>query len=169
MEVNKSSIMADVELQNYVNPYDDLLSMIMDDSTTAEVPDFSRLSPIDFPLTSLTNETQGRFQSKAEESDQPEVEPRALSPSSDLIGSDRLDEQLHKPLTMESLPMAWGEQSETLIEQRCESESPPSMTAMGFELFIEEEDEDIEDKEEDIKGFNERLGPQVEHGVSCFC
>ncbi|KAJ4923947.1 hypothetical protein JOQ06_028202, partial [Pogonophryne albipinna] len=81
---------------------------------------------------------------------------------SDLIGSDRLDEQLHKPLTMESLPMAWGEQSETLIEQRCKSESPPSMTGMGFELFIEEEDEDIEDKEEDIKGFNERLGPQAE-------
>ncbi len=169
MQVNKSSKIPDVELQ-VKDPYDELLSMILDGpDTRTDNADFSRLSPVDSPPATLTNESQSRFKLITDESLQPAVKPPEVTPTSDSAGSVRLEVQFHKPATMEPLSITWGGQSNTLNEQPIESQRPPSVKDRGYtELFIEEEDEAREDKQEDVKDFNERLSPQVEHGVSCI-
>ncbi|XP_078119561.1 sorbin and SH3 domain-containing protein 2 isoform X2 [Sander vitreus] len=166
VEVHKSSIIPDVELQ-VKDPYDELLSMVLDGSTSKDDAYFSRLSLVDSPPATLTDESQSRFTLKVEESHQPAVKPTAVTPASDSAGSARFEVQFHKPMTMEPLPITWGGHSKTLNVQPVEPQRPPSVTGRGYtELFIEEEDEAREDREEDIKGLNERLSPQVEHGVS---
>lgn len=168
VEVNKSSKIPDVKLQ-VSDPYDELLSMILDGSTSKDSADFSRLPPVYSPPAVPTNESQSRFRVKAEESHQPAVKPQAVTPSGDSAGSVRLEVEFHKPVTMEPLSIGWGGQSQTLNEP-VESQRPPSVKGRGYtELFIEEEDDTSEDEDEEIKGFNERLSPQVEHGVSCIC
>ncbi|XP_074485675.1 uncharacterized protein LOC141764374 [Sebastes fasciatus] len=158
VEVNKSSKIPDVKLQ-VKDPYDELLSMILDGSTSTCDSDFSRLPPVD------SNESRSRFKLKAEESHQPAVKPPEVPPANDSAVSARLEVQFHKPVTMEPLSVSWGGQSKTLNEQPVEPQRPPSVKGRGYtELFIEEEDEAIEDTVEDVKGFNERLSPQA--GVS---
>ncbi|XP_039671960.1 sorbin and SH3 domain-containing protein 1 isoform X7 [Perca fluviatilis] len=162
VEVHKSSIIPDVELQ-VKDPYDELLSMVLDGSTSKDDAYFSRLSLVDSPPATLTDESQSRFTLKVEESHQPAVKPAAVTPASDSAGSVRLEVQFHKPMTMEPLPITWGGRSKTLNEQPVEPQRPPSVTGRGYtELFIEEEDEAREDREEDIKGLNERLSPQAD-------
>uniref|UniRef100_A0A3Q3IFG1 Sorbin and SH3 domain containing 2a n=1 Tax=Monopterus albus TaxID=43700 RepID=A0A3Q3IFG1_MONAL len=148
------------------DPYDELLNMIQDDST-----DSSRLFPVDSPPATLTSESQSRFKLKAEESRQPAGKPRVVSPASKSAGSVRLEAQLHKPVMMEPLSVIWGGQSQTLnIEESFELQRPPSVKGKGFtELFIEEEDETLEDKEKDVALLKERLSLQVEHGVIWIC
>ena len=141
--------------------------MILDDCTSTD--DFSRLSPVEFPPAKPTNESKCRFKLKSEESHQPAVKPTESSAASDLAGGVRLEMLFHKPVTMEPLSITWEGLSAALSEPPIESQRPPSVKGRGFtELFIEEEEETREDKEEDIKGLNERLSPQVEHGVSCI-
>lgn len=46
----------------------------------------------------------------------------------------------------------------------------PVVKRSGYtELFIEEEEESVREKEEDVLGCRERAAPQVEHGVCCIC
>ncbi|XP_035856859.1 uncharacterized protein sorbs2a isoform X14 [Sander lucioperca] len=162
VEVHKSSIIPEVELQ-VKDPYDELLSMVLDGSTSKDDAYFSRLSLVDSPPATLTDESQNRFTLKVEGSHQPAVKPAAVTPASDSAGSVRLEGQFHKPMTMEPLPITWGGHSKTLNEQPVEPQRPPSVTGRGYtELFIEEEDEAREDREEDIKGLNERLSPQAD-------
>nr|XP_020470004.1 sorbin and SH3 domain-containing protein 2 isoform X2 [Monopterus albus] len=141
------------------DPYDELLNMIQDDST-----DSSRLFPVDSPPATLTSESQSRFKLKAEESRQPAGKPRVVSPASKSAGSVRLEAQLHKPVMMEPLSVIWGGQSQTLnIEESFELQRPPSVKGKGFtELFIEEEDETLEDKEKDVALLKERLSLQAD-------
>ncbi|XP_035515284.1 sorbin and SH3 domain-containing protein 1 isoform X8 [Morone saxatilis] len=192
INVNKSKKIPDIEL-HVKDPYDELLSMILDGSTSADDADFSRLSPVDSPAATLTSKSQSRFKQKSEESCQPALKPTAVTPVSDLAGKLRLkaeefhqpavkptavtpvsdpsgsvwlEVQFHKPVTMEPLSISWGEQSETLNEQPFDSQRPQSVKGWGYtELFIEEEEETREDKEEDNKGVNERLSLQVESMV----
>lgn len=141
--------------------------MILDGSTSTETVDFSRWSPVDSPPATLTHETQRSFKLKAEESHQTEGKTQAVAPASQSAGSVRLEAQFHKPMTMEPLPIAWGEQPEILNDDEPEEfERPPSVRGKGFtELFIEEEDDALE---EDVRVLSDRLSPQVEHGVSCI-
>ncbi|XP_077965401.1 sorbin and SH3 domain-containing protein 2 isoform X11 [Gasterosteus aculeatus] len=151
LEVDKSSKVPDVKLQ-VKDPYDELLSMILDGSTGL---DFPRLSPVDSPAAKPTGESQSRFKPKAEGS-QPDVKPAAVTPASDSAG-DRLAVQFHRPVAMD--PIAWGAQSKTVNEPQ----RPPSMTGRGYtELFIEEDDDAREDRGEDVDGLNGGLGPQAD-------
>ncbi|XP_032357102.1 sorbin and SH3 domain-containing protein 2 isoform X4 [Etheostoma spectabile] len=162
VEVHKSSIIPDVELQ-VKDPYDELLSMVLDDSSSKDNAYFSRLSLVDSPPATLTDESQSRFTLKVEESHQPAVKPAAVTPASDSAGSVRLEVQFHKPMPTEPLSITWGGHSKTLNEQPVEPQRPPSLTGTGYtELFIEEEDEARGDREEDSKGLNERLSPQAD-------
>lgn len=161
LEVDKSSKVPDVKLQ-VKDPYDELLSMILDGSTGL---DFPRLSPVDSPAAKPTGESQSRFKPKAEGS-QPDVKPAAVTPArctAKRSAGDRLAVQFHRPVAMD--PIAWGAQSKTVNEPQ----RPPSMKGRGYtELFIEEDDDAREDRGEDVDGLNGGLGPQVcQHGVSC--
>ncbi|XP_045904110.1 sorbin and SH3 domain-containing protein 1 isoform X3 [Micropterus dolomieu] len=161
VQVHKSSKIPDVKLQ-VKDPYDELLSMILDSGTSSA--DFSRLSAVDSPPAMLVNEPRGRFELKAEESHQPAEKPPVVTLASDSTGGARLEVQFHNPVMIEPLSITWGGLSEALNEQTVESQRLPSMKGRECtELFIEEEDEAREDKEEDIKGFNERLSPQLPH------
>ncbi|XP_045904115.1 sorbin and SH3 domain-containing protein 1 isoform X8 [Micropterus dolomieu] len=160
VQVHKSSKIPDVKLQ-VKDPYDELLSMILDSGTSSA--DFSRLSAVDSPPAMLVNEPRGRFELKAEESHQPAEKPPVVTLASDSTGGARLEVQFHNPVMIEPLSITWGGLSEALNEQTVESQRLPSMKGRECtELFIEEEDEAREDKEEDIKGFNERLSPQAD-------
>lgn len=157
VQVNKSSKTPDIELR-VKDPYDELLSMILDGSGSTDDGDV--LPSVESPPAQLTAESQSRrLQLKARESHEP-----AVAPESDSMGGVRLEMQFRKPVTMEPLSaVLLGEQSKTQKEQ-------PSVKLKGYtELFIEEEDEAREDTEEDVRVLNERLSPpQVEHGVSCL-
>lgn len=171
MQVKKSSRIPDIELQ-VKDPYDELLSLILDDCTSTDDAHVSRVSLVDSPKATPTSKSQNRFKIKSEESHQPAVKPPDITPASDSAGSVWLEAQFRKPVTMQPLSITWGGQSKTeqQNEQPVECQRPPSAKGRGYtELFIEEEEETREDKEEDMKGFNERLSPQVEHGVSCIC
>lgn len=159
--MNKRGKTPDVELR-VRDPYDELLSMILDGSSGTDDGDILRLPPVDSPPAKPTTESQSRWlQLKAKESHQP-----AVAPASDSTGSARLEVQFHKPVTMEMRSVLLEEQSKTVKEQLFECQTPPSVKLKGYtELFIEEEDEDIKDTEEDVRVLNERLSPQVEHGV----
>lgn len=151
------------------DPYDELLSIIMNGCTSTDDADFSRLPLVDSPSAPITKASQSRFKMKTEDFHQPAVKTTAISPASDSAGSGRLQVQLHQPATTEPLCVTWRGQSDTLNEQPGQSQSPPLVERSGYtELFIEEEEESREDKVEDIGGCNERLSPQVEHGVSCI-
>lgn len=160
VQVNKSSKIPDLELQD---PYDVLLSMILEDCNGTDDADFSRLSPVDSPPATLSSTPQSNFKLEIEESHQPAVKPTAVTPASDWAGRVRFEVYPHQPVTVEPLINTWGGQSKTQSEQPMESLRPPSVKRCGYtELFIEEEWETKEDKEEDIAGFNGRLSPQVE-------
>ncbi|XP_040892367.1 sorbin and SH3 domain-containing protein 1-like [Toxotes jaculatrix] len=161
--VNKSSKTPDIKLQ-VKDPYDELLSMILDGSTSTDDVVFSRLSLLDSPPATLTSESQSRFKLKAESSHQPAAKPRAVTPASEPAGSVRLEVQFHKPVTMEPLFVTWGGQPKTLNDDEpVESQRPPSVKGRGYtELFIEEEDEALEERAEDFRVLNERLSPQAD-------
>nr|XP_046274326.1 mucin-12-like isoform X6 [Scatophagus argus] len=162
VQVSKRSKSPDIELQ-VRDPYDELLFMILDGCTSSGEADFSRLSPVDSPSATLISESQNRFKPKPEISHQPAMKRAEVAPASDLTGSVRSEVQIHRPVMMEPLSIFWGGQSEAKDEQPVESQRPPSVKRSGYtELFIEEEEETREDKEEDINGYNERLSPQAD-------
>lgn len=165
---NQTSRIPDIELQ-VKDPYDELLSIIMNGCTSTDDADFSRLPLADSPSAPITKASQSRFQLKTEDFHQPVGQTTAISPVSESAGIGRLQVQLHPPATTEPLCITWGGQSDTLNEQPGQSQSPPLVERSGYsELFIEEEEDSREDKVEDIGYCNERLSPQVEHGVSCI-
>lgn len=167
VQVNKSSKIPDIELQ-VKDPYDELFSMVLEGRTSTDDAGFSRLPLVDSPSATPSTASQSRFKLSTGESHQPAVKPTAVTKaSSDPAGCVRLEVQIHRPTTVEPLSVSWGGQSKTLNEQPVKSRRPPSVGRSGFtELFIEEEEETREDKEENIRGFIERPSPQVEHGVS---
>ncbi|XP_075319363.1 uncharacterized protein LOC142378578 isoform X1 [Odontesthes bonariensis] len=70
---------------------------------------------------------------------------------------------------MKPLPILWEEQSISLSEQPVDAQKPLSVEGKGYtELFIEEEDEAVMDKEEDVRVLNERLSPQAEVSPSAM-
>uniref|UniRef100_A0A3Q3EA96 Osteoclast-stimulating factor 1 n=1 Tax=Labrus bergylta TaxID=56723 RepID=A0A3Q3EA96_9LABR len=157
LQENQSSKILDSNL-HVKDPYDDLLLMILDDFTSTDNTDNSRLSAVVSPSSSLNSKSQSKFKLKTEEPDQPAVKPPADTTATDSAGSIRLEAQFPKPVTMESLSLSLEHQLKTLNERAGESQRPSSGKGRGFtELFIEEDDETREDKEEDI---NERLSPQ---------
>lgn len=159
--VDKTSKTPDV-VQNVKDPYDQLLLMFLDAPISAEDGEPLRLSPAERTLTTPNNEPQSKFKLKAESS-QPAAKPPAVAPLSKSTSHIRLE--VHKPVTMEPLSICWDGQSKTLSKQPVETQRPPSVKGKGYELFIEEEDDEREDKEEDVRLFNGRLTPQVAHAV----
>ena len=145
--------------------------MILDGSGSTDDGDVLRGPSVDSPTAKLMSEYQsGLFQKKDEQSHQAAAKPPAVAAAGDSPGSCWLEVQFHKPVTMKPLPILWGEQSISLSEQPVDAQKPLSVEGKGYtELFIEEEDEAVMDKEEDVRVLNERLSPQVEHGVSCVC
>ncbi|XP_071770551.1 uncharacterized protein LOC139923649 [Centroberyx gerrardi] len=153
VRVNKSSKPPKAQ-QQVQDPYDQLLSMILDGHTSTDDGEASRFQP------------QSRFRLEAKESRQPAVKLPAFAPASESASGVRLELEFHKPVTMEPLSATWEGLSKTLNKQPAESQRLPSVTGTGYpELFIEEEEEAREDKEENIRIFNERLNPQVAHAV----
>ncbi|XP_058497725.1 sorbin and SH3 domain-containing protein 1 isoform X14 [Solea solea] len=158
--VQKSIKAPDIKLQ-VKDPYDELLSLILDDSAETDDANLSRLSPIDSPPPPLTTESQSRFKLK-EDSHQPTGKPPVFTPASKPAGSVRVEVQFHKPVAMQPLPVTWGAQPKTLKDDEpFQSQRPPSAKGKTFtELFIEEEDEALEEKED--SRVLESLGPQAE-------
>ncbi|KAM9769095.1 sorbin and SH3 domain-containing protein 2 isoform 2-T6 [Menidia menidia] len=151
----------DIEL--YVrDPYDDLLSMILDGSSRTDDALVLRGPSLDSPGAKPIDETQSRlFQTH-----QPAAKPPAVPAAGDSTGSTRLAVQVHKPVTMKPLPILWGEQSLSVNEQPVTAPKPPTVEGKGYtELFIEEEDEAVPDKE-DVRVLDERLSPQAEGSPS---
>ena len=160
VQVNKSSKIPDLGLQD---PYEVLLSMILEGCNGTDDADFSRLSPVDSPPATLSGTPQSNFKLEIEESYQPAVETTAVTPASDSAGHVGFKVYPHQPVTGEPLINTWQGQTKSQSEQPIVSLRPPSEKRCGYtELFIEEEEETKEDKEEDIVGFNGRLSPQVE-------
>uniref|UniRef100_A0A3Q3LMH8 Osteoclast-stimulating factor 1 n=1 Tax=Mastacembelus armatus TaxID=205130 RepID=A0A3Q3LMH8_9TELE len=159
---NKSSKAPEIELQ-VKDPYDELLSMIMDGSALTGDAEFSRLSMVDSQPVTLTSESQSKFKVKAEPH-QPAGKPPAVTPVSESTGSVQVEVQVHKPVMMEPLSVMWEGQSKTLSDdQRIESQRPASVNGKRYtELFIEEEDEALEDKEMDDTVLSGRLNPQAD-------
>ncbi|XP_026215549.1 sorbin and SH3 domain-containing protein 1 isoform X3 [Anabas testudineus] len=161
VQVSKGSKAPDVQLQ-LEDPYDELLSMVLDGSPSTHVVESTRLSLKDSSTSTLTTESKSRWcKLNTEQSHQP-----AATPASESAGSVWLDVQFHKPVTMEPLFITWGGQSKAVNDvEPIESERPPLVKEMGYtELFIEEDDDALEGKEEDVRVINERLSPQA--GVS---
>ncbi|XP_041838612.1 mucin-2-like [Melanotaenia boesemani] len=158
--VNKSSKGPDIEL-HVKDPYDELLSMILDGSSNTHHGDISRGPAVSPPQTKLISASQSRcFQKNDEQSLLVAAKPPAVPASGDSPGSVRLEFQ--KPVTMKPLPVLWGEQSVSLNDP-VDAQKPLSIEGKEYtELFIVEEDETMMDKEEDISVFNERLSPQAE-------
>lgn len=156
---DKRTRAADIELQ-VQDPYDELLSLVLEETIGTGAADSLRFSPF---------ESQ-RVQSKAESGQvtgkPPPVAP-AVSKATGGAGSVQLEVQFHKPVMMEPLAPTWGAQAKS--DAPVKSQEPPSVKGTVFtELFIEEEDEalDEEEEEEKIRSLSERLSVQVEHGVS---
>ncbi|XP_072240917.1 uncharacterized protein [Leuresthes tenuis] len=146
------------------DPYDELLSMILDGSGSTDDGDVLRGPSVDSPSAKLMSEYQsGPFQKRDEQSHQAAAKPPAVAAAGDSPGSSWLEVQFHKPVTMKPLPILWREQSIPLSEQPVDAQKPLSVEGKGYtELFIEEEDEAVMDKEEDVRVLNERLSPQAE-------
>lgn len=170
VRVNKSRETPDTKLQ-VKDPYDELLCMFLDGSSSTDDGDVLRSSPVDSSAAKLTKTSQSRFfPLKAEESHQSDVKPPAVTPASNSTGSFQLAVQLHKPVTMEPLCVSWGEQSKNVNGQRFDSHRPPSVQAKEYtELFIEEDDEARSEKEQDVRVLNQMHSPQVQHGVHYIC
>ncbi|XP_042079827.1 sorbin and SH3 domain-containing protein 2 isoform X7 [Haplochromis burtoni] len=163
VRVNKSRETPDTKLQ-VKDPYDELLCMFLDGSSSTDDGDVLRSSPVDSSAAKLTKKSQSRlFPLKAEESHQSDVKPPAVTPASNSTGSFQLAVQLHKPVTMEPLCVSWGEQSKNVNGQRFDSHRPPSVQAKEYtELFIEEDDEARSEKEQDVRVLNQMHSPQAE-------
>nr|XP_014266356.1 sorbin and SH3 domain-containing protein 2 isoform X5 [Maylandia zebra] len=163
VRVNKSRETPDTKLQ-VKDPYDELLCMFLDGSSSTDDGDVLRSSPVDSSAAKLTKTSQSRlFPLKAEESHQSDVKPPAVTPASNSTGSFQLAVQLHKPVTMEPLCVSWGEQSKNVNGQRFDSHRPPSVQAKEYtELFIEEDDEARSEKEQDVRVLNQMHSPQAE-------
>uniref|UniRef100_A0A669F3I8 Sorbin and SH3 domain containing 2 n=1 Tax=Oreochromis niloticus TaxID=8128 RepID=A0A669F3I8_ORENI len=162
VRVDKSRETPDTELQ-VKDPYDELLCMFLDGSSSTDDGDVLRSSPVDSSAAKLTKKSQSRlFRLKAEESHQPDVKPPVVAPASNSTGSVQLAVQLHKPVTVEPLCVLWGEQSKTVNGQRFDSHRPPSVQAKEYtELFIEEDDEARSEKE-DVRVLSQMHSPQAE-------
>lgn len=160
----------DVKLQ-VRDPYDEMLSVILDGSSGKDHAESTTSSLVDSSPVTLKSESESRFKLNAEKFHQPSGKPPTVTPSCESAGSVLLEVQFHKPVTMEPLSVIWGGQSKLLSgDDPVKSQRPPSVKERGYtELFIEEEDETLEDKEEDVRVMTRGFSPQVEHGVSCIC
>ncbi|XP_028329203.1 sorbin and SH3 domain-containing protein 1 isoform X10 [Gouania willdenowi] len=136
------------------DPYDDLLTMILEESSAVENDCTLRSSIVDSP-----HDSQWRYsQIKSKETQR--TKPSAASPQCDSTGSLLLDMEVHKAVKVEPLFTLWGEPSTCLSEQTSSAKKTPVTKAKGYtELFIEEDDDIEEDKEEAL---NERHSPQTQ-------
>lgn len=147
------------------DPYDELLSMILDGPISAEDGDALRLSPLELPPTTLKSDSQSRVRLEAE-FHLPAVEPPTVAPANEWASSVHLEVEFHKPVTMEPLCITWEGQSKMVTKQPKESHRLTTVKGEGYpELFIQEEEEAREEEEESSRNLNERLTAQVEHAV----
>ncbi|XP_034043663.1 uncharacterized protein sorbs2a [Thalassophryne amazonica] len=148
---NKTNKPDDVKVQ-IKDPYDQLLSMILNVSESTENGEILRSSPVDCPPSS-------RVKLKAEESHSPAIKTPGRDSASRPPSSIRLEVQLHKPVTMEPMSISW-EGLPKILNKPANLQTPASGTTNGHpELFIEEEEDAKEDKDEVL---NQRLSPQAD-------
>ncbi|XP_047222347.1 sorbin and SH3 domain-containing protein 2 isoform X6 [Girardinichthys multiradiatus] len=154
---NKSSRLPDIEL-HVKDPYDELLSVVLDKSSSADDANVTKGPSL---CVKMNGESQSRwFQNKVQQSSQP---AETSVPSSTVP----LKVQFHKPLAIKPLSILTEEQPVSVNEQLVDTQRPPSVEGKTYtELFIEEEDEDMDDKEENVRMLNERLSPQAEASSS---
>ncbi|XP_015246305.1 PREDICTED: sorbin and SH3 domain-containing protein 2 isoform X4 [Cyprinodon variegatus] len=148
----------DIEL-HVRDPYDEL-SVVLDDSSSGDDANDSKKTAIDSLCVKLNREAQSRwFQDKVQHS--------PLAADIDSFSTAQLKVQVHKTLNMKPLSDLTQEQQVSVNEQRVDSQRPPSVEGKIYtELFIKEEDEDMEDKEEKVRELNERLSQQAEASSS---
>ena len=139
--------------QQVVDPYDQLLSMILDSPLSNEYGGVIQL-PQEKPIpTMLSNESQSHVQLEAEIHS-----PITLADESQ--SNVMLEAEFHRPLTME--PLLWDTQSKTLSREQTESYRLQTVKAVGFsELFIEEEEDANEEKGRMEEGENKQMAAEI--------
>ncbi|XP_067353583.1 sorbin and SH3 domain-containing protein 1-like isoform X15 [Channa argus] len=160
--VNKSSITPHVTPQ-VKDFYHKMLPSIPDGFTSKDDAESAGSPLVDSPPATLSNESNSIFKLKADKSHQSAVKPRVITPASESAGGVQLQVQFHKPVTMAPLSVICGGQSKTLNDEAVQSQRPQSVKEKGYtELFIEEEDETLQDKEETFRVIDKRLSPQAD-------
>ncbi|XP_017160615.1 sorbin and SH3 domain-containing protein 2 isoform X9 [Poecilia reticulata] len=156
---HESSKLPDIEL-HVRDPYDELLSAAPDEFS-ADDTDISKEPSVEFICAKLNGESKSRwFQNNIQQ-------PSPPAAAGDSPGTVHLKPQFHEPLSMKPLSVFIEEQPASVNEELVDPHRPPSEQGHTYtELFIEEEDEDMTDKEENIRELNERISPQAETSSS---
>lgn len=135
------------------DPYDELLSMILLGCTGQD--------------ETVTAERRQSFSNpKTESPDPPRASPSETSRARASAGGG------HSRAHVRANPVSptGTDPPQTQNEPVVMSQRPPVVKRSSYtELFIEEEEESVREKEEDVLGCRERAPPQVEHGVCCIC
>lgn len=128
------------------DPYDELLSMILQDCTgQGETVKAERRQSISNP---------------------PTANPPGSSLARASAGGSHSDERARA----DPLPSTRTDPPQTQNKRVVQFQGPPGVKRRSYtELFIEEEEESVREKEEEVLGCWERAPPQVEHGVCCIC
>ncbi|XP_014865899.1 PREDICTED: sorbin and SH3 domain-containing protein 2 isoform X14 [Poecilia mexicana] len=156
---HESCKLPDIEL-HVRDPYDELLSAVPDEFS-ADDTDISKKPSVEFICAKLNGESQSRwFQNNVQQ-------PSPPAAAGDSPGTVHLKPQFDEPLSMKPLSVFIEEQPVSVNEELFVPHRPPSEQGHTCtELFIEEEDEDMTDKEENIRELNERISPQAETSSS---
>ncbi|XP_014897487.1 sorbin and SH3 domain-containing protein 1 isoform X14 [Poecilia latipinna] len=156
---HESGKLPDIEL-HVRDPYDELLSAAPDE-LSADDTDISKKPSVEFICAKLNGESQSRwFQNNVQQ-------PSPPAAAGDSPGTVHLKPQFDEPLNMKPLSVFIEEQPVSVNEELFVPHRPPSEQGHTCtELFIEEEDEDMTDKEENIRELNERISPQAETSSS---
>ncbi|XP_023190140.1 sorbin and SH3 domain-containing protein 2 isoform X1 [Xiphophorus maculatus] len=156
---HESGKLPDIELR-VRDPYDELLSAAPDEFSSDDT-DISKEPSVEFICAKVNGESQSRwFQNNVQQ-----LSP--LAAASDSPGTVHLKLQFHEPLSVKPLSVFIEEQPVSVNEELVEPHRPPSEQEHIYtELFIEEEDEDMTDKEENIRELNGRISPQAEASSS---
>ncbi|XP_007549652.2 sorbin and SH3 domain-containing protein 2 isoform X8 [Poecilia formosa] len=156
---HESGKLPDIEL-HVRDPYDELLSAVPDEFS-ADDTDISKKPSVEFICAKLNGESQSRwFQNNVQQ-------PSPPAAAGDSPGTVHLKPQFDEPLSMKPLSVFIEEQPVSVNEELFVPHRPPSEQGHTCtELFIEEEDEDMTDKEENIRELNERISPQAETSSS---
>ncbi|XP_043969255.1 sorbin and SH3 domain-containing protein 1 isoform X5 [Gambusia affinis] len=152
---HESGTLPDIEL-HVRDPYDEQLSAAPDEFSVDDT-DISKKPSVEFICAKLNGESQSRwFQNNVKQ-----LSP--LAAASDSPGRVHLKLQFHEPLSLKPLSVFIEEQPVSVNEELVDPHRPPSEQGHIYtELFIEEEDEDMTDKEENIRESNGRISPQAE-------
>lgn len=139
------------------------MSEALGDSRSTDDSHASKGPSVDSKCVRLNDKCQSRwFQNKVQQPSDPAA-------ARDSPGTGHLKVQLHQPLTTKLPFVQMEEQPVSVDEQLVDGQRSPSVQGQIYtELFIQEEDEDMKDKEERVRELNGRLSPQVVHGDGRF-